>query len=170
MKPVRKLRRLYIREVSAVDRAANPHARVVLTKKDTEAMPNIDPAQQAFNLWKSYCGLLAANGDLNESESINAALKSSMGQELFALAKLAKGMPGAETRVDAMPADHSHLDRAGAAELERLRGEHGRKQLDKFNGLVDAFVASGMRRTDAQVRAMSEQPSLWAEAKQARLA
>jgi hypothetical protein len=100
MEPIRKLRPLFgsprylknlvVREISSVDRGAGVGTKVVLMKKET-AMPRIDPAQQAFAMWDEFTNLLMARGDLTKGEAINAALKSSTGQELFRLAKQARG-------------------------------------------------------------------------------
>ena len=58
---------------------------------------------------------------------------------------------------------------SGDAALSRLRAAHGRKMLDKFNSVVDADVAGGMRRSDAQMKAMRDHPELFQSAKEARL-
>jgi hypothetical protein len=241
MNPVRKLtrlrllRNLHLREVSAVDRAANQHAQVMLMKCEasdaavkalsasiTSIIDDPDVTDKVSEINKSFAEFseymqpkdqtMQTTVDLSKAASIykclvdlekvrhpdwsmsqchSSVIKTQIGAEALELSLIANRRANDPSnpafgkdeggRVTSPTLDRGHGDSSNYAdpfrstrnqasddELGRLREPHAGKALVQFNQHVDALVAGGMKRSEAQSHAIRNHPDLWMKAKEAR--
>jgi hypothetical protein len=238
MNPVRKLtrlrllRNLHLREVSAVDRAANQHAQVMLMKCEasdaavkalsasiTSIIDDPDVTDKVSEINKSFAEFSEYMQPKDQTPSISAkprrstnalsiwkkvrhpdwsmsqchssVIKTQIGAEALELSLIANRRANDPSnpafgkdeggRVTSPTLDRGHGDSSNYAdpfrstrnqasddELGRLREQHAGKALVQFNQHVDALVAGGMKRSEAQSHAIRNHPDLWMKAKEAR--
>jgi len=179
---VHKLRDLEVTEISGVTQAANPYAHVKIAKSQ-EVLPMVEVAKRASAMWGVYVDLIAKRDGITKSAAVDRALRDDTGRSLYETARDAHLQDqmqkmGAAGGISSWDGGNSAGQDSlgghgpgeavdGAANLQRLRAGHAEKSLVAFNGLIDAHVASGMTRSQAQMKAMREHPSLWSQAKDA---
>jgi hypothetical protein len=189
---IAKIGRPFRKSLSTVDKSK---PAVDLHSKEEPVETSIS-LEKAFPMWNVFTDLIMKREGCSKGKAIDIALQDPLGKQLFQLAK-GSGLPGSygdspmgQTGYGGrVPSAHSTADGTGHGQppdprnphrttanpataeetLARLRREHANKALNRFNGIVDAHVAGGMKRSDAQSRAMRENPSMWLEAKNARL-
>lgn len=161
MTPIRKLRNLRVREVSLVDRAANPLATVKLAKRDGDDGGNkVSIGKRACDLWEELVTDVAKTG-MSRSAAIDALMKTERGRFVFGLAKSAHDGSGQRNLAGA--GDHATAE----AELQRMRSEHQGKAAARLKA-----HAEGLRRGDptlslsqAYDRAIRDKPAEWQASK-----
>jgi hypothetical protein len=82
----RVLSKIRVREVSSVDRAANPGSKILLRKSETDT-PTVEIEKQAGALWETAVTLIQKREGCNRSKAVDLAMKDATAREAYDLSK-----------------------------------------------------------------------------------
>jgi hypothetical protein len=184
----KKLCDLAVAEISACQKAANPHARILLRKSEEAEMPVISTPATAAMGFDMYCTVLAKRDGITKSAAITKALAEPTGRALYEMGRSASAhdvlitkMGGAQMPVPSPGRPHhggSHgynpppppsasradtLAYAGSKQTADAAGDGENERRSRaYLSRVEELVRGGMTPSNAHDKARAEMPDDWA--------
>jgi hypothetical protein len=156
----RVLRKLQVGEISLVDRGANPHAKIALTKRDESI---VDIEKKASGLFDACVMLIEKREKCNRSQAIDIALRDPIAREAYDLqrdlylAKMGGGPNHGRTRDPENPHATTEHD-VGEGENDPSAR---RKAAQRYSAAVQAKIRGGLSESAAHDHARLEHPDGW---------